>query len=102
MATMYITEYEDLARDGRDSTVQAGQEPGNGEQIISFTGTAGNSANFAQSTRFIRVKCDGPAQLAFGAAAIATSSNSTQVSANIPEFFGVIPGQRVSAITGGA
>lgn len=102
MAIMYITEYEDLARDNRDSTIQAGQEPGSAEQKVTFTGTAGNSANFNLSTRFVRIKCDAAAQLAFGSEAVATSANSTQVSANIPEFFGVIPGQRVSAITGGA
>lgn len=99
MAIMYITEYEDLARDNRDSTIQAGQEPGSAEQAITYTTTVASAA-FNPSTRFVRIKCNAAAFLEFGVAPTATTANSTHVSANIPEFFGVKPGHKVAAYDG--
>jgi hypothetical protein len=98
MALMYITEYSKLARDEDGHIIQAGQEPALARQFITFTATAGASAAFNNSTRFVRISCDSAAFLTFGLTPVAVTAQDTPVAASTAEFFGVLPGQKVSAV----
>ena len=96
---MYITEYSRIAGDKDGHIVQAGKHDGNEVvQTITFTTTAGVSAAFSASTQFIRVSCDAAAYLKFGSAPTAVTLIDTPVQANTPEFFGVVAGQKISAV----
>jgi len=100
MSTMYITEYSRICGDEDGHIIQAGHNDGNQtDQQITFTTTAGTSAAFADTTRFIRVSCDGAGYLEFGSAPTAVTATGTPVAADTPEFFGVVPGQKVSAVS---
>ena len=99
MSTLYVTEYEDLAFDGRGHVIQAGKEPAVTTQKVTFTGTHGESAAFNSRTNFIRIYADGAGYLAFGAAPVAVTTTGTPISASTAEYFGVIPGQKVSAVS---
>lgn len=99
MATMYVTEYAEIARDDKDTVVNVGKEPALAIQAVSFTAdsAAGTSAAFDGRTRFVRIVCDAAANIVFGTAPTAVTTDSP-IAANVPEYFGVIPGQKVSAI----
>jgi len=99
MSTMYITEYSRLAGDADGRVIQAGKHDAyDTDQQVTFTATAGASAAFGADTHLIRVSCDAAAFLAFGADPTAVTTEGTPVQANTPEFFGVVPGQKVSAV----
>lgn len=99
MATMYITEYSHIASDKNGSIVQAGKSNGNETyQQITFTGTHGSSAAFKAGTNLIRVVCDADAFLNFGLSPTAITLTHTPIKADTPEFFGVVAGQKVSAV----
>jgi len=98
MAIMLISEYEDLAVDGRGNVVQAGQEPAIAEQNITFTVSTASAA-FNERTRFVRISCDTEAFLKFGASPTAVTAQGVNVQADTPEFFGVVKGQKVAAVT---
>ena len=66
-------------------------------RTVAYTGTAGNSAAFAATTRFVRVRATTDCFIAFGSAVTATTSNHF-LAANETQDFGVTPGDRVSAI----
>ena len=99
MSTCYITEYSRLAGDKDGHLIQAGKHDAyDVDQKVAFTATAGVSAAFGAETHFIRVSCDAAAFLAFGTAPTAVTTTGTPVQANTPEFFGVAPGQKISAV----
>jgi hypothetical protein len=98
MALMYIAEYAELARDEDGNVIQAGKEPALARQFITFTGTAGASAAFNNSTNFVRIYCDTAGFLAFGLTPTAVTAQDTPVAATTAEYFGVIPGHQVSAV----
>lgn len=64
---------------------------------VSFGGGATQSAAFNASTRYVRLLCDVQCSVAFGANPTATTSNMV-LPAGLPEYFGVIAGQKVSVI----
>ena len=100
MATMYIREYSHVCRDKDGSIIQAGLEDGTAVgQTVSYT-TAAASAAFAEDTRLVRISCDAEAFLDFGSAPVAAAADGVNVQADTPEFFGVHPGQKVSAYDG--
>lgn len=97
MADAYITEYSELARDALDYTIQAGKEPGIFQKVTFTTST--QSAAFGNETRFIRLVSDTDCYIEFGVNPTAVNVTDTLVKANTPEFFGVIPGQKVALVT---
>ena len=100
MATLYIQEYERLVNNPvGNQVIQAGQEPAVTNQTVTFTATAGASAAFNSSTNFIRVYSDTAGYIKFGAAPTAVTATDMPISANTPEFFGVVPGQKISVVT---
>ena len=95
---MSVTEYATLCVvDGQP--VPVGQEPALARQQVTFTGTAGTSAAFNTQTRFVRIFVDGVAALEFGSAPTAVTSTGSRAAAASTEFYGVIPGHKVSAVT---
>ena len=95
MATLYITEYANVAQ------IQGGvpipQEPAIAEQTVSFT-TATASSAFNSNTRLVRIVSDAECHLKFGAAPTATTVHQ-QHQADTPSWHGVTPGHKVSAVT---
>ena len=97
MAILFIREYTELVRDNLNNNVQAGKEPALATQKITFS-TVTQSAAFNELTKFVRIYSTADAYLEFGVAPTAVTENGCPVTAKMPEFFGVIPGQKVSVI----
>lgn len=99
MSTAYIQEYSEMPRiNGQIALV--GQEPAAATQApLTFTGTAGQSAAFGVNTKFIRLHVDGIASVKFGANPTAVANTDARMIAGTTEFFGVVPGQKVSVVT---
>lgn len=99
MAICYITEYSEMPRiNGQIALV--GQEPAAVAQApLAFTGTAGLSAAFGANTKFIRLHVDGIASVKFGLAPTAVANTDARMIAGTTEFFGVVPGHKVSVVT---
>lgn len=97
MAAAYISEYSVLPRDGKGIGVPVGQEPCLVDQTPVAIGAEAKSAAFGADTKFIRFHCDAICSIAFGTNPTATTNNK-RLAANTTEYFGVIPGQKVSVI----
>lgn len=65
-------------------------------QKVSYTGTAGTSAEVGDYTNVVRVICTTAAYIAIDATA--TAAAGIYMPANKPEYFVVTPGQTISAI----
>ena len=98
MAVLNITEYEELARDSQGNVILAGKEPRVTSQSVTYT-TSAQSAAFNGKTRYIRVVADAVAYLDFGSNPTSTTSD-TRLPSGVVEFYGVEPGQKVSAYDG--
>lgn len=98
MAKLYLTEYADIGAAGLHSMLAApmGKEPGVDQTPI-VIGVEAKSAEFAETTRFIRVHADAICSIAVGSAPEATT-DSKRMAANQTEYFGVKPGHKLSVI----
>ena len=96
MAECYISEYREAAITGPGQGVPAGMEPELTSQKVTFT-TATQSAVFTANTHLVRVQCDAASHIKFGPNPTATT-NDKPMNANAGEYFGVIPGQRLSVV----
>lgn len=97
MAEIWVTEFSQVAvRTGLP--MQVGLMPEITTQEVTFT-VSTQSAAFNANTRLIRVQADADAHLAFGANPTATL-NSMPLVANVPEYFGVSPGDKVATYDG--
>lgn len=97
MSNLSVTEFQMLGRDLHGSPLPAGYAPPLTIQNVTFTATAGTSAAFAADTKFIRVVTDFDARIVFGESPTATSSDML-MAAGQAEYFGVKPGDKISAI----
>lgn len=67
-------------------------------QIVAYTGTAGTIGNFTGAgINVVRITVTSIAHIAFGTAPTATT-NDIYMPANVPEYFIVSPGSKVSAV----
>lgn len=98
MASMYISEYEDIGKDGKGWRAQMPLEPSVTTQKVTFT-TAAASAAFNDNTSYICVHLDADGHVTFGIAPTATVSHKKLI-ANTDYYFAVIKGQKVSAYDG--
>lgn len=99
MASLYITEFVALPKDGPYDASQpmpVGALPPVAEQKVTFT-TSTQSAAFNAATRYVRVISDAACHIAAGANPTATTSNMRLI-ADAPEYFGVVAGQKLAAI----
>ena len=97
MAVLYITEYEDLARDSQGNILMMGKEPAVATQAVTFTTTTASAA-FSGQTNFVHLTADAACHIAFALSPTATTSN-TKRQADFSEFFGVRPSLKVAAVT---
>lgn len=66
-------------------------------QVRSFDGTSKQSNAFAATTTRIRLVASQHCYIAFGANPTADNTGIMLI-ANVPEFFGVLPGEKVAAL----
>lgn len=95
MALLYISEYKEL-RGVEGGLAQIGEEPGTDQTPVSFP-TATLSAAFGSGTKMVRIQSDTNCHIKFGSSPTATVNNKP-ITADNPEYFGVIEGQKVSVI----
>lgn len=98
MSKVYITEFVTTPRSGAGHTMQIPGEYGIDQTPVDFSGGAAQSAAFGLTTNFVRLNCDAVCSIAFGASPTATTGNR-RMSANQTEYFPVVGGHKLSAIT---
>jgi hypothetical protein len=98
MAKLYITEYDNLARDTRNFVIPAGQEPALVEQTIDIGESSVASLEFGSATQFVRIHTDAICSIDFGVSPTATTG-SKRMAADTTEYFGVLPGYKVAVIS---
>jgi hypothetical protein len=100
MATLYVTEYEDMARDAYGNVIQAGKEPAIASQTITVTSTSAKVTNaFSGKTRFVRLNADAAMCVKFGSSSVTAAQTDARMSADQTEFFGVSGSIYVAART---
>lgn len=96
MADIFISEYNRLARDVDGNVIPVGKEPAIVEQTL-LIGTETDSAAFNEQTMLVRIHAEGACCLLFGSAPTAAITKK-RMAAGATEYFGVVPGQKVSVI----
>ena len=99
MSNMYIAEFAELGVDGNGNIMPVGSAPPITTQKVAFTATHGESAAFNNRTKFVRIYLDGAGYVKFGVGVTATTADDIPMAATTPEYFGVIGGQIVSAVS---
>jgi hypothetical protein len=102
MASLRITEYEQLGEVPGGFRVPAGVEPATAKQAVTFT-TSVASAAFNNRTNFVRIHTDSICAIEFGTAPTAVAGTGTRMVAGQTEFFALNPSFRgtlkVAAVT---
>lgn len=97
MSRLFVEEYATSALSFRGG-LPAAQQPPLATQVIDYTAGAVQSAAFNAKTTFVRIHCDASCSYSFG-----TNPTATTSTARLPtggtEYFGVNPGDKVSAIS---
>lgn len=88
MAIVDISEYPDMAFDGKGNPVQTGVEPAHVTQQISVSGVSAQSAALSTATRFVRIHSDVAVRLRFGENPTAAGTDM-RMAAGATEYFGV-------------
>lgn len=95
MATVDITEYQNVAFDGLGARVAAGVEPARRVMQIPVGASSQTSQPILDTTKFVRVHTDSTIRIQFAGVAGPTSQ---RMPANSTEYFGVTPGISISVI----
>ncbi|MFQ5622440.1 MAG: hypothetical protein ACE5FS_03490 [Paracoccaceae bacterium] len=100
MASLYITEYKELAEAGSGVRVQAGAEPAVKRTKLAFTTSTAHA--FASNCHFVRLVSDADCYLEFvGDTSTPTATaSSSLMKANVVEFFGVRPNSKMAVYDG--
>ena len=100
MATVYITEYKELAKVqvSKSDIFMAPLEPAIATQTVAIGGGSVQSAAFNADTRFVEIHVDAICSIKFGDSPTAAATNK-RIAANQTQIFGVMPGQKVAVIT---
>lgn len=98
MAKAHIQEYAHLAQDANGQIIPVGKERAVATQSVTYT-TATQSSAFDGSSSFIRIIADADAFIAFGTNPTA-DADSLFLPANVAEYFGIEPGDKVSVYDG--
>jgi hypothetical protein len=96
MAKLYISEFQFMGANTYDESSIA-RQPSLVNQTVDFSGGAAASAAFSANTTYIRVWSDTQCCMKFGAAPVATTTD-TPMAPSQPEYFGVTPAQKLSAV----
>lgn len=97
MATLYISEFGNQATIGV-SLVPIASLPPVAQQTVAIGGASAASAAFNAKTHLIRLAADSVCSVLVGDAPTALAT-SMRLSAGLPEYFGVVPGQKVAVIS---
>lgn len=98
MASLHITECKTIGPDSAGQSMPAPMMPAVNTQVVVYT-TASQSAVFNPQTTLVRLIADADAYIVFGTNPTATNQG-TLLKANVPEYFGVMPGHRLSVYDG--
>lgn len=100
MAKLYITEFKDAAFQPQDKTarIAAAPLPSLGTQVVTYTTTSVQSVAFSDNTRFVRVQADTDTCIRGGLNPTAVTTDM-RLTAGVPEYFGVNPGDKIAAIS---
>ena len=98
MATLDITEYQELAFAGRGHLIPAGQEPAILNQQVAIGALSVQSSALSDTTRFVRLHADVACRIAIGASPTAAST-SMRFGAGGTEYLGVRPGLKIAVIS---
>lgn len=97
MAKLHIQEYGGLVHT-HGGVAGYPKEPALDSQVVTYTVNAVSNA-FGDNTRLIRVVSDGLAFIVVGETPVATA-NSMRLPADVVEYFGVKPGDKIAAYDG--
>lgn len=92
MATLYIKEFAELARDAKGNVIPAGLEPPVAEQVEAIGATSSQSNTLNAATRFVEIVTDANCHYKVGDDPEASTSTA-YMAAGQSKFFGVQPGQ---------
>lgn len=108
MATTYITEFGDAAKNIAGVPIAAIQDNGLAadgiggqtveQPVLTNSGSSQQSAGFASSTRIIRLTSDGIISYVIGKNPVVSVANR-RLPAGAIEYIGVAPGQKIAIIT---
>lgn len=108
MTKLYISEYAEAAlpfsyagsttNPLQNFPLSAAKEPSITTQVVDFSGGATQSNAFNARTKFVRVQADSICSIRFGVNPDAAVTD-LRLTAGQTEYFGVNPGDKVSAIT---
>lgn len=100
MAKLYLSEYssQGLAESWAVFRIEVAQEPSQVDQVLTFTSDETKSTAFLPTTKFIRIHTDTACSIAVGPNPTATVNNK-RLAANSTEYFGVMPGNKLSVIS---
>jgi hypothetical protein len=97
MAKLFISEFNNTARDARGNEIHIPPFPPRAEQAVDFTAGATQSAAFGADTRYVRLVADEACNYAVGPSPTATT-NSAYLPANVVEYISVPPAEKISVI----
>lgn len=97
MATLDITEYQELAFAGRGHLIPAGQEPAILNQQVAIGASSAQSAALSDVTQFVRIHADVSCRIKIGTNPTASTS-SMRMAAGGTEYLGVVPGLKIAVI----
>lgn len=92
MATLFINEYADLARDAMGNVIAAPLEPAHAAQQVTV-GTEADSAALNAKTAFVEIYTDTAAHIVFGLTPTAATATHMKLAANERIFRGVPTGE---------
>src|SRR5689334_2254159 len=101
MATLYITECNQIASIPNAYYAMAPCMPPAGEQKLSITTTSTASNTFSVNTYFLMLETDATCSLAFSSAGTTVSATTSahRMAAGEVRFYGVNPGATVAVVT---
>lgn len=95
-ATLYLTEL----KPGSPVTYQAASMPPLAQQTVAVAGASAQSAAFQWNTALIRVVCDVICDVLVGGTNPVATTSMMRMSAGVPEYFQVMPGDKLAVIAG--
>lgn len=100
MATLWITEFENLAGSFNGGPAQAGLMPAVTVQAINLSSAASStSAALNTDTRLVRCAADAKCHITFSTGSPTATTGDTPLFANTWDYFGVKAGQSVAVIS---
>lgn len=99
MASIYISEFQQVAAQPGQAPIQAAMQPAVTDQApVAIAAGSAQSAAFNALTNLVRVHTDAICSIAIGVNPVATAATA-RMAAGQTEYFGVVPGQKLAVIT---